>query len=253
MSENISAILITYNEESCLERALKSLDFVQEIILLDSYSTDRTVEIARKYGAKIFQESFLAFGDQKNKAILKAQGPWIFWLDADEWVDEQLKKEVLLAVQKKEQDLFLCSRLTYMQERPMKYGGWFPDYVPRLFKKEAYEFNFGEIHEYLQERKTQKKIKLKKFSVLSGLIHHHSFPTWRHQVLTNLKYAQIQSRRYKSWPKYKLICWSLVTPWRKFFEVYFLRLGFLDGIAGLGVAINAAYSHFLRYWLALEK
>lgn len=236
----ISAIVITLNEERNLERCLRSLDFVDEIVVVDSHSTDRTVEIAKKFEAKVIEQDFMGYGQQKNFAVTHATGDWVFWIDADEEVSPELKVSITEAINQDQVHLFKTDRLTYFCAKPIWHGGWYPDHVARLFKKGKAVFTEPEVHEELVLKEPGPT------GLLKGYLHHYSFQTVESQVRTNVKYARLGAAKMKR-PNLMAV---LVRPFWKFIECYFFKLGFLDGRSGLLIAINASYSMFMKYSFA---
>ena len=165
--KTISAVIIAKNEEQRIEPTLQSLHWVDEIIILDSGSNDRTVEICRRYTPHVFETGWPGFGIQKNRAIEKASGNWILSIDADEIIPEPLREEILEAIQKGDFDGFELPRLSSYCGQPMHHSGWWPDYVPRLFRKDQGKFTETAIHERLEIKGTTKR--------LQNPLHHNSF------------------------------------------------------------------------------
>lgn len=249
--EKISATIITLNEEQNIERALKSLDFVDEIVVVDSFSADRTVEICKKHGAKVIEHEFLGYGAQKNLAASHCQHQWIFGLDADEEVSPELKESIIGILKKNPNDthpLYEINRLNYFCKKPIKHGGWFPDYYARLYQKSKARWSEPHVHERLILNNPGQ------IGQLNGLLHHFSFPTIESQVRTNIKYAQKGAKdllKRKSRRPY--LVEVLTRPFWKFIECYIIKLGLLDGFEGLVIAINAAHSQFLKYTFAYRN
>ncbi|MCK5073959.1 MAG: glycosyltransferase family 2 protein [Bacteriovoracaceae bacterium] len=243
----LSATIITLNEEKNLERAIKSLDFVDEIIIVDSFSNDATEEIAKKYNCKFIKNKFEGYGQQKNFAASQCANDWILNIDSDEEVSLELKKTIttLLSGDEPACQLYALNRSTSFCGKWICHGGWYPDYVTRLGNKKHVRWTAPEVHENLE------------LSVggpcgrLEGHLNHYSFPTVKSQVDTNVKYAyrgasDLIRRKGRRPNLFELFA----RPVGKFFECYFLKLGFLDGLAGLIIAINATYSMFMKYTFA---
>src|SRR3989339_1147153 len=151
MLPKISAFLIVKNEAANLPRSLAGLDFVDEIIVVDSGSTDETVKICRQYKAKVLQHQFTGYGQQKLDSLSKTKDEWGLSIDADEVVSPELKKEIL-GLDFTTFDGFEMPRLTYFLEKPIRHGGpwWYPGYVVRLFKKSAGKFSSLAVHEKVE-------------------------------------------------------------------------------------------------------
>ncbi|RPJ36709.1 MAG: glycosyltransferase family 2 protein, partial [Deltaproteobacteria bacterium] len=147
--DKISIVLVTFNEEKNIEECLDSAKWADEIILVDSFSSDRTVEIARKYGARIFERSWPGFGKQKNFALQQASMDWILLLDADERIPEELRREIenLLVSQSKRPAAYRVARKNYFYGHWLKWGGQYPDWQTRLSKKGVGSYDNTEPHE----------------------------------------------------------------------------------------------------------
>jgi len=149
-STKITAIIPTLNEEFNIEDAIKSVSFADEIIVIDSFSDDRTIEIAKKYKVRIIQRTFDNFSSQKNYAINLAHNNWIYVLDADERINKELRDEILKSVQNPNNDVgFYIYRTFYFFDREIKYGGWQRDKVIRLFRKDKCKYDGKLVHELI--------------------------------------------------------------------------------------------------------
>jgi len=143
----ISAIVITKNEEKNIKDCLFCLDWVDEIVVIDSKSSDKTREIAKRMGARVFVCNAQGFDERRNMALKKADGEWLLYVDADERVSEKLKIEILEKINNPgSYSAFEIPRLNIFFGHPMKYGGWYPDFQTRLFKKNDLSHWFGKIH-----------------------------------------------------------------------------------------------------------
>lgn len=245
---SLSILLITFNEEKNIKRCLDSCSFADEVILVDSYSQDKTLEIAKKYPqVKIYQNPFKNHGQQKNHALSLATSTWIFNLDADEEISPELQASILKVVNGSNQScLYQVNRLTQYCGKWIKYGGWHPDFVSRLGKREEVQWSEPFLHEKLFSQK-EKTPEVK----LSGLLYHYSFPTLASQVLTNLKFAQQDAQKYQNTSLLALIFKFIFKPPFKFIECYLIKKGFLDGFFGFLIAVNAAYSMYLKCSFAI--
>lgn len=244
MTQKISATIITKNEATNIEATLKALDFVDEIIIVDSHSTDATISIAEKYQAKVFQRDFKNYGNQKNNAADLASGPWILNVDADEVVSPELKESIRKIINQNPDDIFELDRLNYYCGKPIKFGGWYPDYNIRLYKKDLARWTEPHVHERLEKND---KLPPKR---IEGKLHHYTFSSIEDQVNRNTRYAKQGASdliEKKGKPSFFKV---IARPVGKFFELYFLKLGFLDGKAGFIIALNAAYSLYLKYLFA---
>jgi len=235
----ISLVVIAKNEEGNIERCLRSVPFVSDIVVLDSGSHDRTVEIAKKMGARVFQQEWLGYGPQKNKAAEFAQYDWILSLDADEAISEGLTKEITEKFRNlKEDTAYRFPRKSFYLNRWILHGGWYPDYQTRLYHRKHSTWTTSQIHESITAEKYEK---------FTQALEHFVFRSIHHHIETNNRYSGIQAENHFQ----KGECFSylrlLGKPFVKFIECYFLKLGFLDGFAGFFIAVGAAYSVFIRW------
>ena len=225
MKEKISAVIITKNEEHNIVDCLQTLDFADEIIVVDSGSNDKTVAFAKKYTKKIFTWNWAGYAAQKNYGISKAKNDWIFSIDADERVSEELKQELVNLDYNKEG--YLLPLKNYFLGRWLRYGGQYPDYHLRLFKKSKGSFVYGEkeVHETVNINKSKTgKIKypLLHYSYNSISAYFHKFNSY-----TKLEAMGRFQRNIK--PGWYGI---FIRPLQRLFKWYVLKLGFRDGMRG---------------------
>ncbi|MBI4404699.1 MAG: glycosyltransferase family 2 protein [Deltaproteobacteria bacterium] len=237
----ISAVIVAYNEEHNIVRCLKSLQFCDEIVVVDSFSEDKTRELAASLSPRIVTHQWEGYVNQKNFAVRLATNEWVLSLDADEEVSEELSKEIQQTLSK---ECVSCSgfsipRKTFHSGRWIRYGGWYPNRLVRLFKKSEGEWIGLELHERWQ-------CQGKEGMLYSHLIH-HSFNNIADQVTRNNHYSSLGAvglaRLGTRFSLFKLI----TKPVSKFIETYLLKKGFLDGLPGLLISISAAYSVFLKW------
>ena len=239
----LSATIITLNEENNLAACIKSLDWVDEVIVVDSLSTDKTREIALSLGAIVYEQKFLGHVQQKQLAVDYCTHDWVFCLDADERVSEELKESILnLFKNTNPQDLlagYTVGRRSFHLGRWIMHGGWYPDRKIRLFQKSRGHWGGVDPHD--------KIIVEGKYGALPGDIDHYVFDNLAHNVRTNNSYSSISAEiLFKQGQKPSLIK-ILFKPWGKFIETYIVKRGFLDGFPGLIISLGAAYSMFLKY------
>tara|TARA_B100000787_G_C16199175_1_gene303572 strand:+ start:495 stop:1262 length:768 start_codon:yes stop_codon:yes gene_type:complete len=236
----ITAIIPTLNEEIHIEDSIKSVDFADEIIVIDSYSTDRTIEIAKKYDVKIVQRVFDDFSSQKNFAIDLAINDWIYILDADERVTPSLKKEIL-SIDEETQEFvgFYVKRNFYLGDIQIKYTGCQRDKVIRLFRKTKCRYNGVKVHETINADGPLGFFKHK--------VDHFSYRDFNHYMLKQKMYAQIQAQQLHEKGKKVTLFHLFVKPLVTFIIHFIVRLGFLDGYAGLLVSKMRAYRVLDRY------
>jgi glycosyltransferase involved in cell wall biosynthesis len=236
----LSLVVITLNEDKNIERCLRSVPWADEVIVLDSGSQDRTLEIAKKMGAKTYSEAWQGFGLQKQRAVELAKNSWILSLDADEALSPELSQEISENFSKlDEQTGYLLPRKSFYLGRWILHGGWYPDWQLRLFHRQHCRWTDAAIHERVIAKKTER---------LRQPIEHFVFKNIADQVDTNNRYSTLQAKN-QTFSFYKL----LIKPASKFFECYFLKRGFLDGLPGFIIAVSAGYSVFIRWAKAWEE
>ncbi len=238
----VSLVIITFNEENNIKRCIESVPWASEVIVLDSQSSDETKMIAERCGAKVFEQKFLGYREQKQKAVELATQPWILSLDADEVLSPELIYEIpeMMIVPGKNLHLgYRMPRLSFHLGRWIKHGGWYPDYQTRLFKKAHAKWTGGEVHEYVQVSGDVGKLK--------NPIQHYVFQNLEHQIATNNKYSSQGALQLKNSGEKFRLSKLIFKPIGKFFECYVWKLGFLDGDAGFIIALGAAQSLFLKY------
>ena len=242
----ITAIIPTLNEEVHIEDSIKSVDFADEIIVIDSFSQDSTVEIAEKYNVKIIQRIFDDFSSQKNFAIDLAKNDWIYILDADERVTPELKKEIISLLQKPmEKDAYWISRQSFFMGKKIRFSGWQDDAVIRLIHKKC-RYNSVQVHEEIMTKNIN-------IGRLKNKLEHYTYKNLDHFL------AKIQ--RYSDWSAQdhfnktpKVTFYHLYfKPFFRFIKHYIIQLGFLDGKVGFIISTIMAWGVFLRYVKIQEK
>jgi glycosyltransferase involved in cell wall biosynthesis len=237
----ISVVIITYNEEKRLEPALKSVsDVASEIIVVDSFSNDDTVKIAKKYTKHVFQRKWTNFADQKNFANSKASFPWILSLDADERLSPELQRE-LLRIKEEEPTCsgFSMPRQVHYLGRWIRHSGWYPDRKARLFRKDKAHWEGEYVHEKLVvDGKIQK---------LSGSIHHFTYRKISDHLAQINNFSELGAHKLYALKK-KCRWYHLVfLPFFRFTKSFFWKAGFMDGFAGLVISVLNGYAIFARY------
>ena len=236
----ITAIIPTFNEEIHIEHSIKSVDFVDEILIIDSFSTDATVALAKKHRVKVVQRAFDDFSSQKNYAIDLAKHEWIYILDADERVTAGLRKEILNIDEKNNEFVgFFVRRNFYIGNQLVKYTGYQRDKVIRLFKKSKCRYNGVKVHETIEANGSIGFFKHK--------VDHFSFRNFGHYISKQQLYAKIQAQQlYKNGQKVTLFH-LFIKPVVAFVIHYLIRLGFLDGSNGFLISKIHAYRVLYRY------
>jgi glycosyltransferase involved in cell wall biosynthesis len=247
----VSVVIVTKDEEENIEDALKSAADAREIIVVDSFSTDRTVEICRRYTDRVYQQEWLGYARQKQKAVDYAAGPWVLILDADERLTPELREEILSVVSPAAASLtahgcdgYLIPRKNFFLGRWIRHSGWWPDMTLRLFRKDRGSLEDREVHE--------KVVVNGPVGALHNPIEHYTYRTVSDYVRKMQTYSTLAAReiRKKGRPG---IASLLLKPCFTFFKMYVLRLGFLDGMHGIVLAALYGYYTFLKYAKAWEQ
>jgi glycosyltransferase involved in cell wall biosynthesis len=240
----ITAIIPTLNEEIHIADAIESVSFADEIIVIDSYSKDKTVKIAEKFNVKIIKRKFDDFSSQKNYAIQQAKYAWIYILDADERVTPAVKKEILEAVQDPKENVgFYVRRTFYFCGRKINYGGCQRDKVVRLFLKEHCEYK-GVVHETIAANG--------KLGFFKNKIEHYSYKNYDHYISKMNHYGALRGNQFYEEGRKVNLYHILVKPPARFIIHYFIRRGFLDGFPGYVFAKTQSYGVYTKYlklWL----
>ncbi len=247
----LSVILITRNEEANLADCLASLEGIaQQIVVVDTNSSDGTLEIARAHGAVISQPAdWPGFGPQKNRALDLATGEWVLSLDADERLTPALRSEILTALHHSAHvDCFAIPRLSWYCGRFIRHSGWNPDYVERLFKRGSARFSADLVHERL--------IPTGAVAKLENPMLHYSFMNYA-QVLQKIdRYSTASAEQAFANGKTSSPLKAVLHGAWSFFRTYFIQAGFLDGAQGFTLAISNAQGTYYRYiklWDLIQK
>lgn len=235
----LSVILITKNEAELVGRCLESVKWADEIVVLDSGSTDDTVAICRRYTDRVVVTDWPGFGPQKNRALAMATGDWVLSIDADEEVTAALAQEIQQVLQAPRGQGYTLPRLSSYCGRFMRHSGWWPDPVLRLFKRESGSFTPARVHERVVVNGA--------VLALEHTLLHHSFRSLD-QVLNKVNHyshegalaLQAQGRRASLFSAIGHGLWS-------FIRTYFLKRGFLDGREGFILAVSNAEGTYYRY------
>lgn len=262
----LSVVIITFNEEANLGRTLASVkalvaDGKGEIIVVDSGSTDRTLEIAKSFDAKVFVEAWKGFAAQKNSAIAKATSDWILSLDADEEVGSGMREFLILALFGKHQQEFadfrggmIFSRRNCFLGRPIRHGGFYPDPKLRLFRRGSARFEDRAVHEDLR-LSDGIEYRPSLFYEMGDPIEiiHHSYPTLSDYVEHMNRYSSLGAEMVVAKGKVRFSVVNIVArPMATFVYNYFFRLGFLDGRQGLLLHLYHAVYVSWKYAKAWE-
>ncbi|WP_288955087.1 glycosyltransferase family 2 protein [uncultured Polaribacter sp.] len=241
----ITAIIPTLNEEIHIADAIESVSFADEIIVIDSHSTDKTVSIAEKYQVKIIKREFDDFSSQKNYAIDQAKYDWIYILDADERVTPEVKKEIFKSIKNPKDFVgFYVRRSFYFAGKHIKYGGCQRDKVVRLFLKDYCKYE-GVVHETIKAKG--------KLGFFKNKIEHYSYKDYDHYISKMNHYGELRAKQYfEEKKKINFLFYIIIKPLARFFIHFVVRLGFLDLYQGYVFAKAQAYGVYVKYlklWL----
>jgi glycosyltransferase involved in cell wall biosynthesis len=239
----ISATIITLNEEKNIGRCIDSLlNVADEIIVLDSFSIDKTVEIAQNKNVRVIQQQFMGYGKTKYYATTLAQHDWILSLDADEALDEILKQEIISLKSNADADAFSVNRLNNYCGQWIRHGSWYPDTKIRLFHRQKFNWNDAEVHEKVVSNLPDVKIRK-----LNGHILHYTVSTVRQHHGQAKKFASIAAADANNHGKKSNLFLVVLSPAFKFVRDYFFKLGFLDGKNGFLIAWISAKAKYWKY------
>jgi len=242
----LSVGIITLNEEKIIGKTLKSVEEIaDEIIIVDSNSSDKTIEIAKSFGAKVFTEDWKGFGPQKNSVIDKCNGEWILLIDADEELSEKLVSKIKEIINgKNDYNVYKINRSSVCFGKRIRYGGWSNQYAVRLWKKNSVKVNDNFVHEdYLTEEN---------IGFIKENINHYSYLTLEDYLSRFNRYTTLGAEEYYKRGKNTGIFSIVVNPIFKFIRMYIFRLGFLDGLEGLLLAILSSNYTMVKYYKLLE-
>lgn len=238
----ISAVIITYNEEKNIERCLQSLQGIaDEIVVLDSISTDRTKDICSRFNVKFIEQPFLGYIEQKNKALEFASYPYVISLDADEALSEILSQSIIKVKENWVSDGYYFNRLTNYCGKWIHHSDWYPDRKLRLFNKQKGAWTGKNPHDQFILQHGSKE------AILKGDLYHYSFPSIDHHLDVLQKFTTIMAKEYHQRGKKVNTFTLLFNPFWKFVKSYFIRLGFLDGYYGYVIATISANATFIKY------
>ncbi len=236
----ITATLITLNEEENLPRALSSLGCCDDIVVVDSGSNDRTVEIAREYGARVIERRFSGYADQKNFAAAVAQHDWILSLDADEALSDELEAEVReLKRIGPRADAYQAPRLAQYMGKWIRYSGWYPDPKVRLYNRKKARWVGEYVHEVVEVGG--------RVGTLKGDLLHFTCRSFSQHLTTIDRYTTLAAKEMIAKGQRVRDVNLVVSPLWTFFRTYIIKRGFLDGMEGWVIAQMAAFYVFSKY------
>lgn len=246
---DISATVITLNEEKNIGRCLESLGFCREIVVVDSGSDDKTVEIARQYTDKVIVTHWRGYGAQKNFAIYLAKYDWILSVDADEEVSAELSDSITALLPDNRYKGYYINRHTHYLGKWINHGGWYPDYHLRLFNRNCCRWNEQIVHESVRIEGEVARLR--------GDLRHYSYPTLSSHLQRMDNLTSLAAEKYRRDGKRFNLLKAVFAPPGEFLKKYILKLGFIDGLPGFIMACNSAHYVFLKqaklYELEINK
>lgn len=238
----LSVVIITYNEEKNIARCLRSVQGIaDDILIVDSHSTDATKTIAASFNTRIIDQAFLGYVAQKNFANDHALYDHVLSLDADEALDERLKESIAALKSKWDKDGYELSRLTNYCGKWVRHCGWYPDKKTRLFDRRKARWTGEQLHETLTLNNPSSK------GVLKGDLLHYSFYTISDHILQVDKFTELSSKELFAKGKKASAYHLYIKPFFRFFTDYFIKLGILDGVTGMVICFISANAAFLKY------
>ena len=243
----LSVVIITFNEEENIGKCIDSVrEVADEIVVVDSFSTDRTIEIAKAKGARIIQHKFEGHIQQKNFAKEQAAYNWVLSIDADETLSDELAQSISKAKYDSDADGYTMNRLNFYCGKPVKTCGWYPDKKLRLWNRTKGSWTGINPHDKFELQKTA----IAKH--LSGDLLHNTYPTHESFLAQRDKFATISAQHLKSKNVFVLLLKLIFSAPFKFFRTYFLLLGFTEGTTGLVICFHLSREVFLKYFRAIK-
>ncbi|EGU56727.1 glycosyl transferase, group 2 [Vibrio nigripulchritudo ATCC 27043] len=240
----LAVALIVKNEAAHLEQCLSTVhEWVDEIVVLDSGSTDNTEEIAKKFTDKFYvNANWKGFGPQRQLAQSYVESDYLFWLDADERVTPELKDNIQIALEKSPSStVFQIPRLSWVFGRYIKHSGWYPDRVLRLYPTKLTSYNDALVHEKVI---TDDNMKIES---LEGDLHHYTYNNLNHYLVKSAGYGKAWADQRQAKGKKASLSQGIVHALACFIKMYVLKRGFLDGKQGFLIALLSAHSTFIKY------
>lgn len=238
---SLSAVLITFNAAEPLSKCLASLGFVDEILVVDSGSSDATLDVARRYGARTMHREWLGFGRQKQYAVEQAANDWVLCVDSDEAVPAGLASEILGRIGSEGPWAFEVPRANFFLGRYLKHGEGYPDWSLRLFHRQHARWSADVVHEKVVTSAPVIRIRG------AGALLHHSAESLASYLEKQNRYTTLQAESLFAAGRNAGLGRMVLSPLLRFFKFYFLRAGFLDGVAGLVHVAIGCFNSFIKY------
>lgn len=238
--EKISITIITRNEEVNIERCLQSLQWADEIVVLDTHSSDRTVEICKKFTAKVFQDKWHGYGQQKNLCASKTSHRWVLNVDADEVVSRKCAEAIQSELKNGlRHSVYRFPRKNFFGRRWVRFGGWYPDKISRFYDKSRVSFTESRVHEKLDPDDES--------GFIPEPLLHYSYEGYEDYINRQNRYSSLYAREKadSGWQA----DWThlILRPPLVFFKNFFMRQGFREGFLGMFLALSAAFYTYLKY------
>jgi glycosyltransferase involved in cell wall biosynthesis len=237
---SISAVIMARNEEANIADAIATVSFASQVVVADTGSRDRTMDLARVAGAEVHSIAFDGYGTSKNRALAFARCEWVLSMDADERISPELARAVVKAVSGEcGYDGFMINRLTYFLGKPVRHSGWYPGFVLRLFRNGKGRFTNRLVHEGIRVDGATSR--------LDGLLYHYSYRTLDSYLEKMNIYSTLNAEElFNSGRRFHALD-LVIHPPATFVKMYFLKLGLLDGFNGLVLAGLSSFHILIKY------
>ena len=245
MAEPLSVVVITLNAERQLANCLASVAFADELLVVDSGSTDATLDIAKRHGARVLHQPWLGFGKQKNYAVTQARHRWVLCLDADERISEALRDSIRAALADPQFQAYEMPRRNRFMGRWLRHGEGYPDRGVRLFDRERAQWSDDAVHEKVIVRGSTGR--------LAGDILHESEAGLADYLNKQNRYTTLAAEVLRRGHRRVGVARLLIGPVFRFIKFYFLRLGFLDGVPGLVHITIGCFNSFIKHAKVFEQ
>ncbi len=241
VTPSVSGIVVCFNEEENIRRCLESLRWCDEIVVVDSFSTDGTLEICKQFTDRVLQRTWAGYRDQKAFAHSQATKEWVILVDSDEQVSPELQEEIREALKKDGGRYagYAIPRLVFYLNRWWRRGGWYPDYKVRLFRRDRASWGGKDPHEKILVDGPVRRLR--------HPLHHFTYRHIADHLERINRFTSISARELKAAGQNARWFDALLRPAARFFHSYVLKRGFMEGFAGFYVAVSAAVYVFLKY------